>query len=96
MSLSSLRKHLATESMLPVYKLPTLLRLVEEQEQLPTTKTGKPSKDMAKSLFSPEAYENGGKVELWDLICERIFRRRFGIGLGLGRGSRVYDRWLAI
>ncbi len=86
MSLSSLRKHLATESMLPVYKLPTLLRLVEEHEQLPTTKTGKPSKEMARSLFSPEAYENGGKVELWDFDMREDFPTKVWDWAGIGTG----------
>lgn len=63
----TLRKWLAVDKRLSVYKLPTLLRVVGPGDSLPCTASGKPVKPAVRVAFFSEVEVLSGHVEVWDL-----------------------------
>ncbi|OQD90728.1 hypothetical protein PENANT_c001G00242 [Penicillium antarcticum] len=75
LTLGKLRKDLAT--VLAMYKLPTALRVVDSDEELPRSPEGKLSRNTAMQRFFPrEARGLSGKVEVWDIELEEMVTRR--------------------
>jgi malonyl-CoA/methylmalonyl-CoA synthetase len=75
LTLGKLRKDLA--AVLAIYKLPTVLRVVDSDEELPRSPEGKLSRNPALQRFFPT--ENGellGKVEVWNLGVEEMTTNR--------------------
>lgn len=75
MTLGQLRKDLAT--VLPAYKLPTVLRAVLPKEELPRSPEGKLSRKPALQKFFP--VETNGLpdiVEVWDLKADEKAARK--------------------
>lgn len=66
-SLATLRRTLALEQQLPVYKLPTLMRVLAPGEEIPRTNSGKVSKASARKKFFASDDLDSEKVEAWDL-----------------------------
>ncbi|KAJ5124118.1 uncharacterized protein N7515_007943 [Penicillium bovifimosum] len=66
-SLATLRRTLALEHQLSVYKLPTLLRVLAPGEEIPRTSSGKISKPAAREKFFAKNDIESEKVEVWDL-----------------------------
>lgn len=67
LTLAHLRQRLSMEPSLPMYKQPTLLRILRDDERIPTTRTGKLSKVQARKQFLPDGFKRTGEVEVWDL-----------------------------
>ena len=66
-TLEKLRRRLSEKEVsLPLYKQPTLLRLLKEDEHIPTTSTGKPSKRLAREQYFPADFVKSGQVH----VCE--------------------------
>lgn len=84
-TLNSLRNRLATEAHLPTYKLPTLLKLLRNQDHLPKTSTGKVSKVLARKKYFPADYASSGKVEVWDLHAKDELPQRAWDWAGIRR-----------
>lgn len=75
LTLGNLRKDLAAA--LAIYKLPTVLRVVDRNEELPRSPEGKLSRNPALQRFFPtENDELSGKVEVWDLGVEEMATKR--------------------
>ncbi|KAJ5770378.1 uncharacterized protein N7511_002429 [Penicillium nucicola] len=75
LSLAKLRKDLAT--VLAIYKLPTVLRIVDKNEELPRSPEGKLSRNPAvQKLFLTEGGGLSGNVEVWDIGVEETVTRR--------------------
>ena len=83
MNLKSLRACLSEVSSLPVYKYPTLLRLLKGEEQLPMSRNGKLSKKEARKRF----FENRIGVEVWDLNTADDFPSKPWDWAGIGTGA---------
>ncbi|KAL9607973.1 MAG: hypothetical protein Q9167_007170 [Letrouitia subvulpina] len=66
-SLATLRRTLALEQHLPVYKLPTLLRVFAPGEKIPRTTSGKVNKVTLREKFFASSDIASEKVEVWDL-----------------------------
>ncbi|KAK2752869.1 hypothetical protein FQN54_008022 [Arachnomyces sp. PD_36] len=67
LGLSELRRWLTVERDLPMFRLPTMLRVIEVGETLPTTLSSKIQKAKVRDLFSQAEIESG-KVEVCDLF----------------------------
>jgi malonyl-CoA/methylmalonyl-CoA synthetase len=65
LGLSDLRRWLAVEQGLPLYKLPTLMRLLGRKEALPVTISGKPMKSKIQEEFFDQVDLANGRVEVW-------------------------------
>ncbi|KAJ5408554.1 hypothetical protein N7509_002437 [Penicillium cosmopolitanum] len=75
LTLGKLRKDLA--AVLAIYKLPTVLRVVNSDEELPRSPEGKLSRNPALQKFFPtENGELSGKVEVWNLGVEEMTTNR--------------------
>lgn len=83
MNLKSLRECLSAVSSLPVYKYPTLLRLLSIEEQLPMSRNGKLSKTEARKRFLEERIG----VEVWDLNTADDFPSKPWDWGGIGTGA---------
>lgn len=66
LTLANLRERLSVEPSLPMCKQPTLLRLLRDDERIPTTRNGKLSKVQARKRFFPDGFKQTGKVDVWD------------------------------
>lgn len=65
LGLADLRRKLATECSLEMFKLPTLLKVVAYFEEIPVSDAGKPIKDQIReAYFNDDAVERGD-VEAW-------------------------------
>lgn len=63
--LADLRRKLAMECSLEVFKLPTLLKVLAHLEEIPISDAGKPIKDQIReAYFNDDAVERGD-VEAW-------------------------------
>ena len=67
MSLEPHRKWLALDRGLSMYQMPTLLRIVGPNEDVPVTAADKPMKGKIRDKFFNKAEIASGKVEVWDL-----------------------------
>lgn len=76
LSLETLRKWLALDRGLSMYKMPTLLRIVGPNEDVPLTVTDKPIKGTIRDSFFNETEIASGKVEAWDLAVIEEFGQR--------------------
>lgn len=65
--LSELRRKLAMECGLEVFKLPTLLKVVASSSDIPVSEAGKPSKDKIREMYFGEEGMERGEVEIWTL-----------------------------
>lgn len=65
LSLAELRHKLAMEGGLKVFKLPTLLKVVANLEEIPVSDAGKPIKDQIREEFFCENAVERGDVEAW-------------------------------
>lgn len=64
-----------------MYKIPSLLRIVGPDEDIPLTVTDKPIKSKIRDSFFNEAEIASGKVEVWDLaVIEEFGQRPFDWG----------------
>ena len=82
-NLKSLRERLSAQSSLPVYKYPTLLRLLGMEEHLPVSRNGKLSKTEARKRF----FEERIGVEVWDLNTVDDFPSKPWDWAGIGTGA---------
>lgn len=81
LNLEALRKWLALDRGLNMYKIPSLLRIVGPDEDIPLTVTDKPIKSKIRDSFFNEAEIASGKVEVWDLaVIEEFGQRPFDWG----------------
>lgn len=67
LGLAELRRKLANECGLEVFKLPTLLKVVNTLGEIPVSEAGKPIKDKIRETYFSETALEGGKVEVWTL-----------------------------
>ncbi|KAE8151526.1 hypothetical protein BDV25DRAFT_128695 [Aspergillus avenaceus] len=65
--LPALRRWLAIERRMNAYKLPTLLRLIGKQHELPSTPSGKVLKPKIRDLFFSSEALGRGLIQLYDL-----------------------------
>ncbi|KAL4871450.1 hypothetical protein BDV12DRAFT_194511 [Aspergillus spectabilis] len=71
LKLGDLRRWLAVEKEVPAYKLPTLLKVVRQDEFRGTTDSGKPSKKKIEGFYFRD-WEGGG-VQVWDVGAKEDF-----------------------
>ena len=62
-TLATLRAALTAHNLLPIYKLPTVLRVLRDEELIPSTATGKRSKALATKMYFPPD---------WPSLCEDV------------------------
>ena len=64
-----------------MYKMPTFLRIVGPNEDVPVTAAEKPMKGKIRDGFFNEAEIASGRVEVWDLaVAEEFGQRPFDWG----------------
>ena len=64
-TLKDLRAQLTMKELLPRYKLPFALKVLRQEEQIPLSSAGKPSKARAAELYFPEGWTSSTDVEVW-------------------------------
>ena len=88
LTLATLRRSLALEQHIPVYKLPTLLRVLDPWEEIPQTQSGKVSKASVREKFFSSNDVTSEKVEVWDLKRkDEGFPGRAWDWAGIGEGA---------
>ncbi|KAL5342081.1 hypothetical protein BJX70DRAFT_395055 [Aspergillus crustosus] len=71
LQLADLRLWPAVEKQVPTYKLPTLLKVIRQDEFRGTTDSGKLSKKKIEGMYLQDWEENG--VQVWDLTVQEEF-----------------------
>lgn len=88
LKITNLRRWLALEQGVPIYKLPTMLRCVTgNPDPLPRTGSGKPIKPKIREILFADAERENGNVQAWNLATEEpeIGRRAWDWAGGAAR-----------
>ncbi|KAL4885810.1 hypothetical protein BJY04DRAFT_117626 [Aspergillus karnatakaensis] len=73
LKLADLRRWLAIEKEVPAYKLPTLLKVIRQDEFKGTTDSGKPSKKKIGDVYFKDFQDGKGGIQVWDLGVKEEF-----------------------